>query len=164
VLVANVVEMGDARGGSKGLDTALIRDHLHAATVHGRMAAAAEAIARGYAIEAEADGSGRLTGWRLAGIPAGVEELFSKRSAQIDRAEAEAGFVGHQARSVAARTTRAVKRHTVWRASCCPAGTPSSRIRACRRGRWPTVWTPPDGAGSGCPPDCRGRNGLNLPR
>jgi conjugative relaxase-like TrwC/TraI family protein len=30
VLIANVVEMGDAKGGTKGLDTALIRDHLHA--------------------------------------------------------------------------------------------------------------------------------------
>ena len=38
--------------------------------------------------------------------------MFSKRSAQIDRAEIDAGFTGHRARSVAARATRSVKRHT----------------------------------------------------
>jgi hypothetical protein len=40
VLVANVVRMGDEGGGWKGLDTGLLRDHLHAAAAVGRMAAA----------------------------------------------------------------------------------------------------------------------------
>jgi hypothetical protein len=35
------VLMRDARGGWKGADTAFLRDHLHAATAVGRMAAAA---------------------------------------------------------------------------------------------------------------------------
>ena len=51
VLLANVVVMGDARGGWKALDTALLRDHLHAATAIGCMAAAAKAVELGYGIE-----------------------------------------------------------------------------------------------------------------
>ncbi|HET6873604.1 MAG TPA: relaxase domain-containing protein, partial [Acidimicrobiales bacterium] len=38
VLVANVVEMADDRGGFKAPDTTVWRDHLHAATMVGRMA------------------------------------------------------------------------------------------------------------------------------
>jgi conjugative relaxase-like TrwC/TraI family protein len=37
LLLANVVAMQDARGSWKALDTALLRDHLHAATAIGRM-------------------------------------------------------------------------------------------------------------------------------
>ena len=69
VLVANVVRMGDERGGWKGLDTGLFRDHLHAATAVGRMAAAAKAVELGYGIEADPGPSGRLGGWAIAGIP-----------------------------------------------------------------------------------------------
>ena len=60
VLVANIVKMGDERGGWKALDTGLLRDHLHAATAIGRIAAAAKAVELGYGIEADAGPSGRL--------------------------------------------------------------------------------------------------------
>ena len=52
VLLANVVEMKDEKGGWKAADTALWREHLHAATMAGRVAAAREAVELGYAIEA----------------------------------------------------------------------------------------------------------------
>ena len=39
VLLANVLEMKDERGGWKAADTALWREHLHAATMVGRLAA-----------------------------------------------------------------------------------------------------------------------------
>ena len=69
VLVANIVKMGDERGGWKGLDTGLLRDHLHAATAIGRMAAAAKAVELGYAIEADPGPSGRLGGWAISRHP-----------------------------------------------------------------------------------------------
>jgi hypothetical protein len=69
VLIANAVAMGDARGGWKGLDTAFLRDHLHAATAVGRMAAAAKAVELGYGIVADPGPSGRLGGGRSPGSP-----------------------------------------------------------------------------------------------
>jgi conjugative relaxase-like TrwC/TraI family protein len=58
VLVANVVEMADEKGGFKALDTTVVRDHLHAATMVGRMAAARKALELGYAIEPDDGVSG----------------------------------------------------------------------------------------------------------
>ena len=104
MLIANAVLMGDTRGGWKALDTAFVRDHLHAATAVGRMAAAAKAVELGYGIEADGGPSGRLGGWAITGIPAEVCEIHSTRSAQITAAVgADASYA---ARSVAARATR----------------------------------------------------------
>src|SRR5580704_7933728 len=47
VLIANAVFMLDVRGAWKGADTALLRDHLHAATAVGRLAAARKAVELG---------------------------------------------------------------------------------------------------------------------
>ena len=44
VLMANLLEMLDERGGWKAADTALWRDHLHAATAFGRMCSARPSI------------------------------------------------------------------------------------------------------------------------
>ena len=109
VLVANIVEMGDLRGGWKALDTAALRDVLHAATIVGRAAAARRAAELGYAIEADEGRSGRLRGWRIAGIPDAVCDLFSKRSAEIDDFVDDRGVDSYRARAVAARTTRSAK-------------------------------------------------------
>jgi conjugative relaxase-like TrwC/TraI family protein len=107
VLIANAVAMGDERGGWKGLDTAFLRDHLHAATAVGRMAAAARAVELGYGIVADPGPSGRLGSWAIAGIPAQVCELHSTRSAHITGAVgADASYAS---RSVAARATREAK-------------------------------------------------------
>ena len=112
VLVANLVEMLDDRGGYKALDTALVRDVLHAATMVGRLAAARRAVELGFAILPDAGPSGKLGHWRIAGIPLRACEVLSKRSAEIDAAVAEAGHDTYRARQVAARTTRRAKRHT----------------------------------------------------
>ncbi len=48
VLVANVVEMLDARGGFKGLDCAALRDTVEAATMVGRLHSAARAVELGF--------------------------------------------------------------------------------------------------------------------
>ncbi len=104
VLIANAVLMRDARGGWKDADTAFLRDHLHAATAVGRMAAAAKAVELGYGIVADPGPSGRLGGWAIAGIPAEVCELHSTRSAQITTAVGP--DASYAARSVAARATR----------------------------------------------------------
>src|SRR5205814_546134 len=105
------------------LDTVQVRDHLHAATMVGRLAAARKALELGYAIEPDHGVSGRLGHWRIAGIPVEVEALHSKRSEEIHAYLARRGFTGWRARQVAARKTREVKRHTpvtellpVWRA------------------------------------------------
>jgi hypothetical protein len=66
--------MLDDRGGWKALDTAGIRDLVHAATMAGRLAAAEKAVQLGYAIEPDHGPSGKLDHWRIAGIPAEVAD------------------------------------------------------------------------------------------
>ena len=100
VLLANLVRMGDERGGWKALDTGLLRDHLHAATAVGRMAAAAKAVELGYGIEPDAGRSGRLGGWAISGIPKEAWEIHANRSAQIE--EAVGPDASYRSRSVAA--------------------------------------------------------------
>src|SRR5205823_126061 len=136
-LLANVVETLDEVGGWKAADTNVWRDHLHAATVVGRAAAARVAVELGYGIEADAGVSGRLGHWRIAGIPDEVLEVHSKRAADIDAAVTEQGFATYQARNVAARATRSVKRHTpvgelmpVWRVELEAVGWPVHELTA----------------------------------
>jgi conjugative relaxase-like TrwC/TraI family protein len=112
VLIANVCHMADGKGGWKAVDTAALRDILHAATAFGRVASAAKAIELGYGIEPDDGPSGRLGHWRIAGMPEGVCQLFSKRSAEITAAVESKGYDTYQARQTAARDTRKTKRHT----------------------------------------------------
>jgi conjugative relaxase-like TrwC/TraI family protein len=112
VLIANLCQMADERGGWKALDTAALRDLVHAATAFGRVASAAKATELGYAIEADDGPSGRLGHWRIAGMPEGACQLFSKRSAEITAAVESKGYATYQARQMAARDTRKAKRHT----------------------------------------------------
>ena len=123
VLVANVVEMLDETGGWKAATTAPWREHLHAATQIGRVAAAAKAVELGYGITADSGPSGRLRHWRIAGIPDQILDLHSKRAAEITAAVEERGTDTYRARGVAARTTRAAKRHV-------PEGESVARWRA----------------------------------
>ncbi len=135
VLLANLVEMRDERGGWKGADTALWREHLHAATMVGRVAAARVAVGLGYAIEADPGPSGRLRHWRIAGVPEAVIDVHSKRAAEID-AECEGrGDHSSQARAVAARTTRQAKQRgaegelmTRWSDELASIGWPVERL------------------------------------
>ena len=137
VLVANLVEMRDERGGWKAADTTVWREHLHAATVTGRVAAARRAVELGYAIEPDDGPSGRLGQWRIAGIPVEAEEVFSKRAAEMTAAVAERGVDSYRARQVAARTTRTAKRFTPvadlmgrWQAELAGIGlTPEALVR-----------------------------------
>ncbi|MBV9040704.1 MAG: relaxase domain-containing protein, partial [Acidimicrobiia bacterium] len=103
VLLANVVKMHDEVGGWKGADTALWRDHLHAATAYGRMAAAREAVELGYGIERDDGPSGRLGSWAIAGIPPEAWRHHATRSAQID--EVVGPDASYRSRGVAARAT-----------------------------------------------------------
>ena len=112
VLVANVVEMLDEQGGWKAADTTPWREHLHAATIVGRAAAARVAVELGYAIAPDHGRSGRLGHWRILGIPDEVLEVHSKRAAEISEAVEARGESSYRARTIAARQTRAVKRHT----------------------------------------------------
>jgi conjugative relaxase-like TrwC/TraI family protein len=112
VLVANLVLMADEAGGWKAADTALWREHLHAATMVGRLAAARKAVELGYAIVPDHGPSGRLGHWAIAGVPSEVMEVHSKRAAEIEAEVARRGHDSYQARNVAARATRDPKRHT----------------------------------------------------
>ncbi len=111
VLVANLVHMADDKGGWKGAHTALMREHLHAATMFGRVAAAHEAVSLGYGIERDDGPSGRLGHWRIAGIPDEVLEVHSKRTAEIDAEMDRLGYTSFRAKGIVARNTRAQKRH-----------------------------------------------------
>ena len=141
VLLANVIEMRDAKGGTKAPDTTLWREHLHAATMVGRVASAKAAVDLGYGIEADAGPTGRLGHRRIAGIPEEALAVHSKRSAEITAAVAERGFTTYQARSVAARDTRKHKRHEdtralvpLWRAELEAAGfAPGTLVDAVER-------------------------------
>jgi len=135
VLIANVVEMLDEAGGWKAADTTLWREHLHAATMVGRLASARAAVALGYGIEPDAGPSGKLGQWRIAGIPDEVLAVHSKRAAEITAECARRGETGYRARGVAARTTRSAKTHdseaelvSRWRAELAEAGWPVERI------------------------------------
>ena len=137
VLLANVVEMKDERGGWKAADTALWREHLHAATMAGRVAAARVAVELGYAIEADPGPSGRLGHWRIAGVPDEVMELHSKRAAEIEAECQRRGDTSYRARGVAARTSRNAKRREPegelmarWRAELAETGWPVERLTA----------------------------------
>ncbi len=74
--------MDDARGGWKAADTALWREHLHAATMVGRVAAAQQAVELGYGIVADPGPSGRLGHRAIDGAPPEVIEAHSKRAAE----------------------------------------------------------------------------------
>ena len=135
VLLANVLAMEDGRGGWKALDTALFRDHLHAATAIGRMAAAAKAVELGYGIEPDPGPSGRLGSFAISGVPKDAWEVHATRSAQIDAAVSR--DASYQARSMAARTTRDKKEHTMvedllprWQAELAAAGYPAAELAA----------------------------------
>ena len=110
-LVANVLRMDDD-GGWKAADTALWREHLHAATMAGRMASAAKAVELGYAVVADPGPTGRLGHWAVAGVPDEVMDVHSKRAAEIQAEVERTGHDSYQARNVAARATRDPKRHT----------------------------------------------------
>jgi len=135
VLIANLVWMRDERGGWKALDTAFVRDQLHAATAIGRMAAARVAVELGYAITPDDGPSGRLGSWAVAGIPEDALAVHAKRSAQIDaRVGPDASF---RDRNTAARLSRDRKsREPVadllhrWRSELAEAGFPPERIWA----------------------------------
>jgi len=137
VLVANVVEMLDESGGWKAATTALWREHLHAATQIGRVAAAAKAVELGYGIAADEGRSGRLRHWRIAGIPEEILALHSKRAGEITAAVAARGTETYQARNTAARSTRAAKRHVPegellsrWRGELASIGWSPERLAA----------------------------------
>ena len=137
VLIANVIEMKDEKGGTKAPDTTLWREHLHAATMVGRLASAKVAVDLGYGIEADAGPSGKLGHWKIAGIPDAALAVHSKRAAEINEAVPERGFSTYQARQVAARETRKTKRHTsvddlmpMWRDELEAAGFPPEQLPA----------------------------------
>jgi conjugative relaxase-like TrwC/TraI family protein len=137
VLLANLVEMGDDRGGWKAADTTLWREHLHAATMVGRVAAARAAVELGYRIEPDPGPSGRLGHWRIAGIPDEVLALHSKRAAEIEAECQRRGDTSYRSRGVAARTTRSAKEHEAegelvarWRAELEAVGWPVERLTA----------------------------------
>jgi len=136
VLIANACRMADGGGGWKALDTAALRDVLHAATAAGRMASAAKAVSLGYAIDSDNGPSGRLGHWRIVGMPERACAAFSKRSAEITAAVESRGHATYQARQTAARDTRKAKRHTPpddllsgWRAELAAVGfTPAGML------------------------------------
>ena len=137
VLIANVIEMLDEKGGTKAPDTTLWREHLHAATMVGRVASAATAVELGYGIEADPGPSGKLGHWKIAGIADKALAVHSKRAVEISQSVAEKGFDSYQARQVAARETRKTKRHTPvdellprWRAELTAAGLPPEQLVA----------------------------------
>ena len=130
VLVANVVEMLDDIGGFKGLDCAALRDTVEAATMVGRLHSAARAVELGFAHRA-----GRRTVGEPAplahrrhprrGLRAVLQALPTRSPTTSPR---PATPTATEPASVAARETRAVKRHTgvdelmpdlAGRASCC---------------------------------------------
>ncbi len=111
MLIANLLRMDDDKGGWKAADTSLWREHLHAATMVGRLAAAREADRLGYGIVADDGPSGRLGQWAIAGVPSEAMEVHSKRTAEITAETQRRGLAGYRARGIVARDHRAPKHH-----------------------------------------------------
>ena len=137
VLIANVIQMKDERGGTKAPDTTLWREHLHAATMVGRLASAKVAVDLGYGIEADGGPTGKLGHWKIKGIPDAALAVHSKRSAEINQAVSDRGFSTYGARAVAARETRKQKRHSavddlvpMWRGELDAAGFAPRQLEA----------------------------------
>jgi conjugative relaxase-like TrwC/TraI family protein len=153
VLVVNITTMLDRIGGPKGLYSAALRDTIEAATMVGRLHAAAKANELGYAItEVETGESGRLRQWSIDGIPVEVCEIFSKRADEISEYLAEKGHTTYAARGVAPG----------------PPGRPSAApgsTNSCRNGM--SNSKPPDGVSTASPRPSKppGSNGsLSRPR
>ncbi len=135
VLLANVLQMKDEQGGWKAADTALWREHLHAATMVGRLAAASVAVELGYGVEPDPGPSGRLGHWRITGVADEVMEVHSKRAAEIEAECKRRGDTSYRARGVAARRTRKAKTHEAvgplmdrWQAELASIGWPVKRL------------------------------------
>jgi conjugative relaxase-like TrwC/TraI family protein len=111
VLIANLLRMGDDAGGWKAATTALWREHLHAATMVGRVAAAREAVRLGYGIEPDDGPSGRLRHWGIAGVAAEAMAVHSKRAAEIEAEMDRLGYTSYRAKGIVARNNRERKRH-----------------------------------------------------
>lgn len=126
VLVANIVEMLDVAGGRKGLDSAALRHTAEAATMVGRLHAAARAVELGYGIERDDGPSGNLRHWRIDGIPTAVCDQFSKRSDDIAEHLAATGQHGYHARTLS--TSRC---WSIDRASATRSMSSSSGYRSC---------------------------------
>ncbi len=135
VLIANLLRMDDDRGGWKAADMSLPRDHLHAATMVGRVAAAREAVRLGYGIVADDGPSGRLGQWAIAGVPDAAMEVHSKRAAEITAETQRRGLASYQARNIVARDNRAPKGHEPvadlmarWQAELASVGWPVAEL------------------------------------
>ncbi len=111
VLVANLLRMEDNAGGWKAATTALWREHLHAATMIGRVAAAREAVHLGYGIVPDDGPSGRLRHWAIAGVPEEAMAVHSKRAAEITAEMDRLGYSSYRAKGIVARNDRDRKRH-----------------------------------------------------
>ena len=114
VLIANAVEMLDGKGGWKAAHTTQWRDHLHAATVVGRLHAAWTARQLGYALRPDQGKSGRLGHWAIDGVPKAVLQVHSKRSIEIEIEAELRGYDSYRARNIAARDTRAPRENLPW--------------------------------------------------
>jgi conjugative relaxase-like TrwC/TraI family protein len=111
VLIANLLRMEDDAGGWKAATTALWREHLHAATMIGRVAAAREAVRLGYGIVPDDGPSGRLRHWAIAGVPEEALAVHSKRAAEITAEMDRLGYTSYRAKGIVARNNRDRKRH-----------------------------------------------------
>jgi hypothetical protein len=111
VLLANLVRMLDERAGWKAADTALWREHVHAATLVGRVASTRVAVELGYGIEADEGRSGRLRHSRIAGVPDEVIRVHSKRATEIQDEIDRRDESSYRAQGIAARATPRAKRH-----------------------------------------------------
>src|SRR5947199_1366433 len=107
VLLANLLRMNDYRGGWKAAVTNLWSEHLHAATMVGRMASARVAVELGYGIVPDDGPSGKLGHWAIAGVPDAVMDVHSKRAAEIEAEMQRTGNESYRARNVPAPATRA---------------------------------------------------------
>ena len=103
--------MGDEHGGWKAATTALWLEHLQAATMVGRMAAAREAVRLGYGIVPDDGPTGKLRHWAIAGVPHEFMAVHSKRAEEITAEMERLGYTSYRAKGIVDRNNRARKRH-----------------------------------------------------
>ena len=136
VLIANVIEMLDEKGGTKAPDTTLWREHLHAAPWSagclGRQSGPTRLRHRG-----RPRALGKLGHWKISGIPDAALAVHSKALLGSSAPWLRRAFPPTRPAQVAARETRKQKRHTSvedllprWRAELTTAGFPPEQLLA----------------------------------
>ena len=129
VLIANAVEMLDAKGGWKAAHTTQWRDHLHAATVVGRLHAAWQATQLGYGLRPD---RGSRDGWGIGPSTASPKRCSRciRNGRSRSRSKPNSAAMTPTGPATSPRATPEPRKRTSRGTTACRNGAKSSRTPA----------------------------------